>query len=132
MMHQRMRNMVIKQLGLAPKGQGVELTLTKVEDGEFDPTTGTIPQTTTEYIGTGVRVKYSEYTHRNFDIPYSDYQIYLSPIQLTALGDPIVEMPTPNIDDTIEFLGHLVKIIEVKPFNENGYGCGWKLRVRTS
>lgn len=132
MMHQRMRNMVIKNLGLAPKGQGVELTLYKVEDGEFDPTTGTIHQTTTEYTGAGVRVNYSEYTHRNFDIPYSDYQIYLSPIQLTALGDPIVEMPTPNIDDTINFLGHLVKIIEVKPFNENGYGCGWKLRVRTS
>lgn len=131
MMHQRMRNMVIRQLGLAPKGQGVELTLKKAEDGGFDPSTGTIAQTITEYTGTGVRVNFSEYTMRNFDIALTDFQIYMSPIQLTAIGDPILEMPIPEIDDTIEFLNQELKVVEVRPFNENGYGCGWKIRVRT-
>lgn len=154
--HERMRNMVIRNLALQPKGKGVALKLIKTVNGEFDPTIGAIVQTTKEYNGSGVRVNYSAYTMRNFDIPYSDYQIYLSPIQLTIppvyAGDPtvysgsltwyagqpagsanpVIEMPTPSIDDTINFLGHLVKIIEVNPFNENGYGCGWKLRVRTS
>ena len=82
--------------------------------------------------GSGVRVNYSDYTHRNFNIPYSDYQIYLSPVQLADVGGLVEEMPTPEIDDTIIFLGMEVKVIELHPFNENGFGCGWKVRVRTS
>lgn len=126
-MHPRMRAMVIRNLGLAPRGQGVEVKLLQVEDGVFNPATGELDQVVTEYTGSGVRVNYSEYTHRNFNIPYSDYQIYLSPIQ--ADGE---EMPTPQIDDTLVFLGNEVKVVELHPFNENGFGCGWKIRVRTS
>jgi len=126
-MHPRMRAMVIRNLGLAPRGQGSVVTLRQVVDGVFNPATGEIDQIVTEYSGSGVRVNYSEYTHRNFDIPYSDYQIYLSPIQ--ADGE---EMPTPQIDDTLVFLGNEVKVVELHPFNENGFGCGWKIRVRTS
>ncbi len=125
-MHPRMRAMVIRNLGLAPRGQGSVIVLKQVEDGVFNPATGELEQVVTEYTGSGVRVNYSEYTHRNFDIPYSDYQIYLSPIQ--ADGE---EMPTPQIDDTLVFLGNEVKVTELHPFNENGFGCGWKLRVRT-
>lgn len=126
-MHPRMRAMVIRNLGLAPRGQGSVVVLKQVEDGVFNPATGELEQVVTEYTGSGVRVNYSEYTHRNFDIPYSDYQIYLSPIQ--ADGE---EMPTPQIDDTLVFLGNEVKVVELHPFNENGFGCGWKIRVRTS
>lgn len=127
-MHPRMRAMVIRNLGIQPRGQGSELTLRQVTDGEFNPVTGAVEQTITEYQGSGVRVNYSDYTHRNFNIPYSDYQIYLSPVQLNNAG----EMPTPEIDDTIIFLGVEVKVVELHPFNENGFGCGWKVRVRTS
>lgn len=137
--HERMRNMVIRNLALQPKGKGVALKLIKTVDGEFDPTIGAIVQTTKEYNGSGVRVNYSAYTMRNFDIPCTDYQIYLSPLQLQADPDvpgdplpPIEEMPEPEIDDVIEFMSKLVKVVEVHPFNENGFGCGWKLRVRTS
>ena len=131
-MHPRMRAMVIRNLGLQPRGQGSALTLRKVEDGEFNPETGSVEQTITEYQGSGVRVNYSDYTHRNFNIPYSDYQIYLSPVQLADVGGLVEEMPTPEIDDTIIFLGMEVKVVELHPFNENGFGCGWKVRVRTS
>ena len=182
-MHPRQRQMVIRRLGTGKGGQGVALKLIKTEDGEFDPTIGAIVQTTKEYNGSGVRVNYSAYTMRNFDIPYTDYQIYLSPLQSppynlyagslswyagtqeryigvyvsTGVGvpadsvgpidppeeppidpvepDPIpesMEMPTPEIDDVIEFMSKLVKVVEVHPFNENGFGCGWKLRVRTA
>lgn len=131
-MHPRMRAMVIRNLGLQPRGQGSSLTLRKVEDGEFNPETGSVDQTITEYQGSGVRVNYSDYTHRNFDIPYSDYQIYLSPVQLATAGEEAEEMPTPEIDDTIIFLGMEVKVVELHPFNENGFGCGWRVRVRTN
>lgn len=138
-MHPRQRQMVIRRLGIGKGGQGVALKLIKTVDGEFDPTIGAIVQTTKEYNGSGVRVNYSAYTMRNFDIPYTDYQIYLSPLQLQADPDvpgdplpPIKEMPEPEIDDVIEFMSKLVKVVEVHPFNENGFGCGWKLRVRTA
>lgn len=132
-MHPRMRAMVIRNLGLQPRGQGVQVTLRKVTDGGFNPETGGIDQTVEEYQGSGVRVNYSEYTHRNFDIPYSDYQIYLSPVQIQDdPSTPVEEMPTPEIDDTLVFLSKEIKVVEVHPFNENGFGCGWKLRVRTS
>ena len=141
--HERMRNMVIRNLALQPKGKGVALKLIKTVNGEFDPTIGAIVQTTKEYNGSGVRVNYSAYTMRNFDIPYTDYQIYLSPLQFPPYPtDPAgppplpipesMEMPTPEIDDVIEFMSKLVKVVEVHPFNENGFGCGWKLRVRTA
>lgn len=138
-MHPRQRQMVIRRLGIGKGGQGVALKLIKTVDGEFDPTIGAIVQTTKEYNGSGVRVNYSAYTMRNFDIPYTNYQIYLSPLQLQADPDvpgdplpPIEEMPEPEIDDVIEFMSKLVKVVEVHPFNENGFGCGWKLRVRTA
>ena len=138
-MHPRQRQMVIRRLGTGKGGQGVALKLIKTVDGEFDPTIGAIVQTTKEYNGSGVRVNYSAYTMRNFDIPYTDYQIYLSPLQLQAAPNvpggplpPIEEMPEPVIDDVIEFMSKLVKVVEVHPFNENGFGCGWKLRVRTA
>lgn len=132
-MHPRQRQMVIRRLGIGKGGQGVSLKLVKVADGAFDPATGTLNQTATEYQGSGVRVNYSEYTHRHFDIPYSDYQIYMSPVQIqTDPLVPVADMPTPEIDDTVKFLSTEAKIVEVHPFNENGLGCGWKLRVRTS
>ena len=132
-MHPRQRQMVIRRLGIGKGGQGVALKLIKTVDGGFDPTIGAIVQTTKEYNGSGVRVNYSAYTMRNFDIPYTDYQIYLSPLQLQADPlPPIEEMPEPEIDDVIEFMSKLVKVVEVHPFNENGFGCGWKLRVRTA
>lgn len=131
-MHPRMRAMVIRNLGLAPRGQGSVAVLKQVEDGVFNPATGEIEQAVTEYTGSGVRVNYSDHTHRNFGIPYSEYQIYLSPVQVTAVGEPELEMPTPQIDDTLVFLGNEVKVVELHPFNENGFGCGWKIRVRTS
>lgn len=132
-MHPRQRQMVIRRLGIGKGGQGVALKLIKTVDGEFDPTIGAIVQTTKEYNGSGVRVNYSAYTMRNFDIPYTDYQIYLSPVQIqTDPLVPVADMPTPEIDDVIEFMSKLVKVVEVHPFNENGFGCGWKLRVRTA
>lgn len=124
-MHERMRAMVIRQLAPQPKGKGVPTTLYKITEGEYDPVTQESPQTTAEYIGSGVRVNYSDFAYRNTDIVYGDFQVYLSPV----LADG-TESPRPEIDDTILFQGEEVKVINLSPFNDNGVNCGWKLQVR--
>lgn len=125
--HQRMRNMVIRNLAPAPRGSGVIITLKKVVEGEFNPETGEVENTVEEYTGSGVRVRFTEWHHANFDIPYSDYRVYVSPV----LQDG-TECPTPEIDDTIIFLGDEAKVVNLKPFNDNGVNCGWDVHVRTS
>lgn len=125
-MHPRLRNMVIRRLGTGRGGQGVEITFTRRVPGGYDPVTGgNKPPTNTDYIGSGVRVNYSEYAYKDESIVYGDFQIYLSPV----LKDG-TECPTPELSDVLNFLGRKVKVINVKPFNDNGYGCGWKLQVR--
>lgn len=125
--HQRMRNMVIRNLAPAPRGSGVVITLKKVVEGDFNPETGEVENTVEEYTGSGVRVRFTEWHHANFDIPYSDYRVYVSPV----LQDG-AECPTPEIDDTIIFLGDQAKVVNLKPFNDNGVNCGWDVHVRTS
>ncbi len=119
--------MVIRNLAPAPRGSGVIITLKKVVEGEFNPETGEVENTVEEYTGSGVRVRFTEWHHANFDIPYSDYRVYVSPV----LQDG-TECPTPEIDDTIIFLGDEAKVVNLKPFNDNGVNCGWDVHVRTS
>ena len=126
-MHDRMRNMVIRRLGVGRGGQGVELTLTKTVPGVYNPKTGkTSPPTITDYIGSGVRVNYSDYAHKDSTILYGDFQLYVSPVLFDGSGD----MPTPEITNNITFNGVKCSIIKVSPFNDNTVSCGWKLQVR--
>lgn len=126
--HQRMRAMVIRQLGPQPRGKGVPVSLFRRTGGEYNPSTGGVdPEVVTEYKGSGVRVNYSEFAVKNAEtIQYGDFQIYLSPVQLDGLG----EMPTPEVADQMTFLEKKVRVINIEPFNENGFGCGWKVQVR--
>lgn len=124
--HNRMRAMVIRQLAPQPKGKGVSVTFTKRTSGGYNPKTGeTTPIVTTKFVGSGLRVNYSQYSYTNSTITYGDFQIYLSPV----LQDG-TEMPTPSANDKLQFLGRDVTVIAVHPFNENSEGCGWKLQVR--
>lgn len=125
-MHNRMRAMVIRNLGLQPKGQGSPVTFTKRISGGYDPKTGkTTPVVTQSYTGSAVRVNYSTFAYTNSTIVYGDFQLYLSPV-LTDGG----ETPEPSVGDDYTFLGKKVTVINYSPFNDNGIGCGWKLQVR--
>lgn len=125
--HDRMRAMVIRQLAPQPKGKGVPVTATKRVGGGYDPRTGeTTPVVIETLVGSGLRVNYSEYSYTNSTITYGDFQLYLSPVLADGSGD----MPEPAINDSLEFLGKDVTVINVSPFNENSIGCGWKLQVR--
>jgi hypothetical protein len=118
--------MVIRQLGLQPKGKGCPVVFTKRTGGGYDKVTGGVfPEVTTEFNGSGVRVNYSEYAYKDVTIEYGDFQIYLSPVQTNGS-----EMPRPAIGDIITFIDKSVRVINLSPFNDNGVDCGWKLQVR--
>lgn len=124
--HDRMRAMVIRQLGVQPKGKGSPVTFKQRSGGGYDPVTGGVnPEIVTEFNGSGVRVNYSEYAYKNVAIEYGDFQIYLSPVQIDGN-----EMPRPSIGDEFTFIDKTVRVINVSPFNDNGIDCGWKLQVR--
>jgi hypothetical protein len=118
--------MVIKQLGVGRGGNGVQLTLTRRIPGAYDPTTGgSTPTINVDYVGSGLRVNYNEYAYRNETIVYGDFQLYVSPVLIDG-----TDCPDPQIGDIIYFLEKKIKVINVKPFNDNGTDCGWKLQVR--
>ena len=124
--HDRLRAMVIKQLGLQPKGKGSVVVFHRRTGGIYDPATGGVTaETVTDYTGSGLRVNYSEYAYKNETIVYGDFQLYLSPVKSDG-----TEMPLPHIGDQLTFIGKKARVINVAPFNENGVGCGWNLQVR--
>lgn len=125
-MHERMRAMVIRQLAPQPKGKGVVITFERRDEGGYNPNTGEDePSIINTYITSGLRVNYSEYGYKNSTIEYGDFQLYVSPILDTG-----EDTPTPQIGDYFTFLGEKVVVVTVKPFNDNGVSCGWKLQVR--
>lgn len=124
--HDRMRAMVIKQLGLQPKGKGAPVTFHQRTGGGYNPATGGVfPEVVNVINGSGVRVNYSEYAYKNVAIEYGDFQIYLSPVQVDG-----TIMPKPAIGDTFTFIDKTARVINISPFNDNGVDCGWKLQVR--
>jgi hypothetical protein len=125
-MHDRMRAMVIRQLAPQPKGKGVPLTLHQRQGGIYNPATGGVtPEVVNDYLGSGLRVNYSEYAYKAATIEYGDFQLYLSPVEITG-GN----MPTPAIGDQLTFLDKTVRVVNLEAFNDNSVGCGWKLQVR--
>lgn len=116
--------MVVKNLGLGPRGKGVPVDLLKSVMPPYDPSVKPVPVITT-YNGSGLRVNYTEGAYRNALIVYGDFQIYLSPVLLDGS-----ECPMPTKADTMIFNGQKVKVINVSPFNDNGIDCGWKVQVR--
>ncbi|MNC05505.1 hypothetical protein D3C75_529810 [compost metagenome] len=125
-MHNRLRAMVIRQLALQPKGKGVAVTFHQQSGGGYNPATGgTYPIVVNDFVGSGIRVNYSEFAYKNNAVEYGDFQIYLSPVQADG-----TEMPTPNIGDEFTFIDKKARVVNFSPFNENSIGCGWKLQVR--
>lgn len=122
--HNRMRAMTIRQLGV--NGNGAPAVLKRKSEGTFDPATGAVTGSTiTEYNASAVRVNYKEYAYKNESIIYGDFQLYLCPV----LQDGS-DTPEPKHDDLITFSGDTFKVINIIPWNAAGVVCGWKLQMR--
>lgn len=125
-MHNRLRAMTIRNLGVGPKGKGATAILTKVTPGVFVPETSElIGPTEVEYVGSGLRVNYTTYEYRGVDILYGDFKLYLSPVLQNGADTPL-----PEIEDLIRFDGKTYKVKSLEAWNAAGVVCGWKIQVR--
>lgn len=125
-MHDRLRNMTIRQLGLGPKGKGAPATLNKVSEGVFDPETSSmIGAGVTAHNGSGLRVNYKSFDYKDTNIIHGDFRLYLCPVLVDG-----TDCPEPQREDTINFDNDLYKVLDIEPWNAAGVVCGWKLQMR--
>lgn len=126
-MHDRLRNMTIRQLGLGPKGKGAPATLHKITEGVFDPETSSIiGGGIVDYNGSAVRINYTSFDYRDTNIVHGDFRLYMCPV----LTDGTTDMPAPAIEDTITFDNDLYKVINLETWKAADVNCGWKLQMR--
>lgn len=80
--------------------KGGIVVLRQVVIGEYDPSLGTAPSTTTDYLGTGVKINYEAENIDGTLIQAGDQKLLLSPLQRN--GAP---MPAPTTADLVLFGG---------------------------
>lgn len=114
---------------LAPRsrgGNGLELTLIRVIQGEYDPDTSTTPPaTTTEYPGSGFRENYRQQDIDGTLIKQGDLKLLVSPVLLDGS-----DMPQPASLDTILFDGERYTVQNVEPWNYAGLAVGFSVQAR--
>ncbi|WP_237755763.1 hypothetical protein [Pseudomonas aeruginosa] len=81
--YDRSRAMAIRMLAPRSKGgKGLELRLTKFEQGEYDPATGGSPTIERSFDGSGMRQDYDVRVIDGSLIQQGDVEIIMSPVQL--------------------------------------------------
>ncbi|WP_238173925.1 hypothetical protein [Pseudomonas aeruginosa] len=81
--YDRSRAMAIRMLAPRSKGgKGLELRLTKFEQGEYDPATGGSPTIERRFDGSGMRQDYDVRVIDGSLIQQGDVEIIMSPVQL--------------------------------------------------
>lgn len=113
---------------LAPRsqgGKGLELTLRRTVPGEYDPDTGTSPDTTTDYLGSGLRENYKTQDIDGTLIKAGDVKIMISPLLLNGS-----DMPEPLTTDLILFDGDTYTVQAVEPGDYAGLACFFYAQAR--
>lgn len=113
---------------LAPRshgGKGLELTLRRTVSGEYDPETGTSPDTTTDYLGSGLRENYKTQDIDGTLIKAGDVRIMISPLLLNGS-----DMPEPLTTDLILFDGDTYTVQAVEPGDYAGLACFFYAQAR--
>ncbi len=113
---------------LAPRsmgGNGLELSVIHVTTGEYDPETGTTPDTTTQYDGSGFRDTYKQSDIDGSRIKQGDVKLLISPVLLTG-----ADMPKPVSQDKILFDGDTYTVQNVEPWDYAGLAVGFSVQAR--
>ena len=113
---------------LAPRsrgGNGLELSVIHVSTGEYDPETGTTPDTTTQYDGSGFRDTYKQSDIDGSRIKQGDVKLLISPVLLAG-----ADMPKPVSQDKILFDGDTYTVHNVEPWNYAGLNVGFSVQAR--
>lgn len=113
---------------LAPRsvgGKGLELTLVRVTEGEYDPEAGGASQVTENFDGSGFRENYRQSEIDGSRVQQGDFKILISPVLLTGS-----DMPQPVSQDKILFDGDTYTIQNVDPWDYAGLAVGFSVQAR--
>lgn len=124
--HDRMRALTIRRLGVGKGGQGSPATLHKISKGVYNPDTGKMEGAGSfNHLGSGLRVNYTTFEYRDVTITKGDYKLYLCPVLIDG-----TDCPAPKIGDTVTFDNDVYKVINLEAWNASGLECGWKCQMR--
>lgn len=104
---------------------GAPLTIRKIVSGEYDPDTGGMTQTPTDYITVGLRESYRLQDIDGSNIKRNDVKLLISPA-LTAGG----QTPVPTTQDKIVFDGSTYTVQNVDPWDYAGLAVGFSVQAR--
>jgi len=113
---------------LAPRskgGKGLELSLLRVENGEYDPATGTGGETVTTFEGSGFRENYSLKDIDGSLVKQGDVKILVSPLLLDG-----ADMPSPATQNKLLFDGETYTVQAVDPWSYAGLVVGFSVQAR--
>lgn len=125
--YDRAKATAARMLGPRSKGgKGLELTLRRVTQGEYDPeTSGNAGGSTIEYQGSGFRESYALKDIDGSLVKHGDFKILISPVQLDG-----ADMPEPATLDIVLFDGETYTIQAVDPMDYAGLAVGFYVQGR--
>lgn len=106
-------------------GNGLELTLVKTTQGEYDPITGGSTPMMQNYDGSGFRENYQQSDIDGTRIKQGDFKILISPVLLNGS-----DMPKPESQDSILFDGDIYTIQNIDPWDYAGLAVGYSVQAR--
>lgn len=125
--YDRAKATAARMLGPRSKGgKGLELTLRRVTQGEYDPeTSSSAGGSTIDYQGSGFRENYALKDIDGTLIKQGDFKILISPVLLNG-GD----MQKPSTQDIVLFDGETYTIHAVDPMDYAGLAVGFYVQAR--
>lgn len=126
--HDRARATAARMLMPRSKGGlGLELTLDKKFQEEYDPRSDELPRQNVAYEGSGFRGSFMFNQIDGTTIQAGDVILIMSPVQDD--GEP---MPTPEPGDHVLFDGVDYTVKDCSAWNYAGVDCGFSLHARAA
>lgn len=125
--YDRGKGLAIRMLAPRSKGgKGLEMTLIKTTEAEYNPDTSTYEGGTVEYQSSALRDNYAEEDIDNTNILTSDVKFIISPVQLDGS-----DMPRISDGDQIVFNGDTYSVVNVSTWNFAGLTVGFEVQARS-
>lgn len=125
--YDRSRKTAIRMLGLRSKGgKGEKLKLTISSTDEPEVIDGIVVPNDTVYLGSAVRIEYTNRDINDTVIKTGDIKFLVSPIQIDGTDMPTEIQPQSKI----EFAGSVYSVVNSKPWNFTGLSIGFEVQAR--
>jgi len=125
--YDRSRKTAIRMLGLRSKGgKGEKLKLTISSTDEPEVIDGIVVPNEDIYLGSAVRIEYTNRDINDTVIKMGDVKFLVSPIQIDGTDMPTEIQPQSKI----EFAGSVYSVVNSKPWNFTGLSIGFEVQAR--